>query len=154
MPPRTVRGVRTRARAACGSQALEVIDLRGGTTAAFPVRMGATVLVVDDEPLMRRALARELRSAYTVLEAASVEEAMALLERAEPVCAVVTDLNMEGGTGRELLEVVQRRDPLCARVLVSAVARPQVGEECQTFVRKPWHDGELRAAVANVWIRL
>ena len=52
-----------------------------------------TVLIVDDDELLRRGLKWTLNSTYHVLEAASSEQALALLER-ENVDVVVTDLHL------------------------------------------------------------
>lgn len=61
--------------------------------------MGAqqTVLVVEDEPIIRFAIADTLRDAgYQVLEAANGDEACHTLEMGLRVDLVVTDINMPG----------------------------------------------------------
>lgn len=52
-----------------------------------------TVLIVDDDELLRRGLKWTLNSTYQVLEAASSEQALALLRR-DKVDVVVTDLHL------------------------------------------------------------
>ncbi len=68
-------------------------------------RIGSTVLVVEDEVPMRRAIARILRGAdYTVLEAASAPEAVdAFLAHGPGVDLVVTDVLLPGMSGAELV---------------------------------------------------
>jgi CheY-like chemotaxis protein len=109
------------------------------------------VLVVDDHDLVRKAIARELRSGgFTVVEAGSVGEALTLLEAHAEFCAVVTDYQIApDGNGIELLIEVARRWPEHARVLVSAMPPPRAAlPDCvQTCLEKPWCRGELLAAV-------
>jgi len=63
-----------------------------------------TILVVDDEELVRRAAARMLRGAgYQVLEASSGSDALALFESHQgPIHLVVTDVIMPSMMGTEL----------------------------------------------------
>lgn len=56
-----------------------------------------TVLVVDDDQLIRRGLKWTLNSTYRVLEAASSQEALSQLER-ESINVVVTDLHLPPNT--------------------------------------------------------
>src|SRR5271155_3592732 len=57
-----------------------------------------TVLVVEDEPIVR-ALAESIIEAlgYMILSAANAREAIALLERDEPIDILFTDINMPDG---------------------------------------------------------
>ncbi len=118
--------------------------------------MRQKILVVDDEPTVRKAMARELRLEFDISLAASPLDALALLDEGGDFCAVVSDLMMSGPTGIELLEEVRRRAPACARVLVSgsvvdseipAVLRSGAVQE---VVCKPWQRGELLAAVRGL----
>ena len=69
--------------------------------------MSATVLVVDDEIHMRRLAARILELAgYTVLEAASGNEAMRIIEETPPD-VVTCDISMPGMSGFELLAAIK-----------------------------------------------
>ena len=70
----------------------------------------ATLLVVDDEEMVRRLAARMLVTlGYRVLEAGSGQEAVRLLRRgAHRIDAVLTDVAMPGIGGRELGETIAR----------------------------------------------
>src|ERR1700675_4204901 len=58
---------------------------------------GGTILVVEDEVLVRMALAETLRDeGYSVLEAANADEALGVLASATPLDVVLTDVNMPG----------------------------------------------------------
>lgn len=111
------------------------------------------VLVVDDEPLVRRALARELGAGYVVLEASGPVDALALLDQgAGRFAAIVTDLAMDGNPnagGLELLAEVARRWPLCVRVLVSGSLGTEHGQigAAHVVIATPWRTGEILAAI-------
>lgn len=82
------------------------------------------VLVVDDEEPVRSLFAEFLSSRYTCTAAANAEEALAHLAR-EPYALVVTDVNMPGLSGVELLRQIVQRYPETAVIMVSGVDRTQ-----------------------------
>jgi CheY-like chemotaxis protein len=88
-----------------------------------------TVLVVDDEAVMRHGLRRALEgSGFTVAEADSGTAALAVLgERSVEV--VLTDLRMPGRSGLELLREVKARWPETEVILMTAYADAGVAEE-------------------------
>lgn len=72
---------------------------------------GARILLVDDEPEIRRLLSRHLqRLGYTVREAGDGEEAVALAT-AEIPDVVITDMAMPRLNGLDLLEQLRSMDP-------------------------------------------
>jgi two-component system response regulator YesN len=83
--------------------------------------MMKTVLVVDDEKLIRWSLCETLRKEYTVYTAASAEEAMNLLGRV-PVDVVITDLKMPGMNGLDFIELLRRKHPAVKIFAISAYA--------------------------------
>ncbi len=108
------------------------------------------VLVVDDEPLLRRTIARELRGSFQVMEAADATEAGAGLDTYEDLVAVVSDLDLgPGSNGLEVLQEASRRRPAALRILISGHAQPEdVAEHVRAglvgrFVAKPWSGGTL-----------
>lgn len=109
------------------------------------------MLVVDDEPLVRRALRRELGARYLVLEARGPAEALELLEQHADLVAVVSDLAMLEGhdAGLALLAEVARRRPPVARILVSGTLGESraVDGVVHTAIAKPWRRGEIAAAI-------
>ena len=63
----------------------------------------ARILIVDDEPSMRRILASNLRQeGYEVIEAAGLAAARAAIAE-DPFDAVITDQKMGDGEGLEVL---------------------------------------------------
>jgi DNA-binding NtrC family response regulator len=112
-----------------------------------------TVLVVDDEPLVRSALKRILEPAgCAVLTAADGAEALKVLGKSS-VHVLITDQNMPGLSGIELLKEVRIRHPLVLRMMLTADADPEtpirsINEgEVYRFIRKPWDNAALLTTV-------
>lgn len=76
-------------------------------------------LIVDDDPEIRRALARLLRPELEVCLAGSVAQAEALLARLDRVDVAFIDWELPDGTGEEILERLAHW-PDAIRVLISA----------------------------------
>ena len=122
----------------------------------------ATVLVVDDDEHVRRALKRVLKRARCELrEAGDAAEGLEILER-EPVHVVVSDFRMPGLSGIEFLRTVKDRWPRIQRVLLTGQADTAAIEEAVNkseifrFIWKPWDDGHLlltvQGAIDQCWI--
>jgi two-component system response regulator GlrR len=80
----------------------------------------ATVLIVDDDPALRRTLQMRLREeGYRVLEADSAERALALLA-AEWPALLITDVRMGGMDGLALFDEVRRDHPRLPVMIVTA----------------------------------
>jgi two-component system cell cycle sensor histidine kinase/response regulator CckA len=84
-----------------------------GSTVPAPPHGVATILVVDDELSLRRAVVRFFtRLGYEVIEAADGLSALAELERREwAVDLVLTDVEMPGINGLELANRIRQRAP-------------------------------------------
>lgn len=113
-----------------------------------------TVLVVDDEAAVRMALERQLEdSGYSVVVAASGEEALKLLAKHE-VDVIISDQHMPGLSGIDLLKVVRVRYPRIPRIMLTADTSPEVPvrsineSEVYRFIRKPWNHADLRTVVS------
>lgn len=100
-----------------------------------------TLLVVEDEVLVRLCTADTLRLAgYNVLEAASADEAKALLATFADIALIFSDIQMPGTMdGAELARFVRATYPALEIMLTSgAVVRAIGGEEAVAFVPKPY----------------
>lgn len=90
----------------------------------------AMILVVDDEHSVRRALRKILeRGGMDVVEAGSAQEAFDIMERGDPINAVVSDVLMPEMSGLALYDELVRRSPgLIGRVvfLTGAAQDPKV----------------------------
>ena len=100
------------------------------------------VLVVDDEPLLRLVNADMLIDAgFEVIEAASGDEALALLEQNSAVRVVFTDVEMPGRIdGFALADCIERTWPEIGVVVTSGrcVPKPSFNAVAQRFLPKPY----------------
>jgi DNA-binding response OmpR family regulator len=113
-----------------------------------------TVLVVDDEPIVRDVVVRYLRrEGYRTLEASDGEHARELLER-DQASLVVLDLMLPGMDGLQLCRWIRERFDLPVIMLTarSEEADRIVGLElgADDYVTKPFSPRELAARVRTV----
>jgi DNA-binding NarL/FixJ family response regulator len=78
-----------------------------------------TILIVDDEVGIRTMLLDFLESKYDVLTAENAEAALALCKK-RPFDLVISDINMPGMKGPDLLSLVKRLNPETRTVLITA----------------------------------
>lgn len=109
-----------------------------------------TVLVVDDEEMVRRLAARILvTQGYRVLEAQHGEEAVRVLQRASHrINCVLTDVSMPGIGGRQLGETIARCWPQVKVLYMSGFAAKRMVQEgaldpTHPFVQKPFTSEQL-----------
>jgi len=113
------------------------------------------ILLVDDERILKTALAAALRQdGYEVLLADSGEQALGAAE-ATPVDLLLTDVRMPGMDGLELLRTLRGRQPGLAAIVMTAYGSVETAVEAMRlgasdFLTKPFKVAELRAAVARV----
>lgn len=86
---------------------------RDTATARMPNGDSELVLVVEDDPFVRRNSVAMIRSLnYTVIEAENAEAALELLGQHDDISLLFTDVVMPGGmNGSELAEIAARRRP-------------------------------------------
>ncbi len=90
-------------------------------------RIGTRVLVVDDEPAVSKLLSTMLAPpTFCCAVAASGEEALLALQR-EPFDAVISDLQMPGISGLDLLSEVRRQHPHVAFLVATGLDDVRVG---------------------------
>ncbi len=112
----------------------------------------AHILIVDDAFDTREVLRRNLEArGYRTTEAASVEEALKVLETV-PVQLVITDIRMPGASGMDLLRHV--RDNYSAVRVVAITGYPRYDQAVQAmkigaeeYLVKPFTEEELFRAV-------
>jgi two-component system response regulator FlrC len=81
------------------------------------------ILVVEDDNNLREALCDTLQLAdYDVLLASSAEDALQQLDRQEDVRMIVSDVNMGGMSGHDLLREVKKNYPQIPMMLITAYA--------------------------------
>lgn len=79
-----------------------------------------SILVVDDEMMIRTILSRALASRYEVTVASNPQEALQILGTRR-FNFMMTDVNMPGGSGIELAAEVQKRHPDMPVAFLAAV---------------------------------
>jgi two-component system KDP operon response regulator KdpE len=110
-----------------------------------------SVLVVDDEPHIRRLLRTTLeRAAYDVTEAATAREALAALDATRPD-VVLLDLGLPDRDGLELVPVIAKRSDTTLLVVSAREATDQkvaaLDLGADDYVTKPFDTEELLARV-------
>lgn len=120
---------------------------------------GDRILVVDDDLSLRQMLSILLgREGYTVETAGSAEEALARLERTPPAL-VVTDINMPGKSGLDLLRDIKARAAHAEQdievVVITAhdgkgIGAEAIHEGAADYLTKPFDNNEIRSVVRQV----
>ncbi|MBW1683504.1 MAG: PAS domain S-box protein [Deltaproteobacteria bacterium] len=145
----------------CGStfrvllpQSLELAAGREGAPASRPPRGSGTVLLAEDEPGVRRLLARMLRAGgYEVLEAPNGADALRLgRQNVDQLAALVTDVDMPAIGGVELARRLARRWPELPVLFISGADPLAPGDvdapaERSQFLAKPFTEHSLLEAL-------
>ncbi|MFN7915117.1 MAG: FAD-dependent oxidoreductase [Vicinamibacterales bacterium] len=114
------------------------------------------LLLVDDDPQVLAAVRRDIRSKYrehySVVSAASGEEALASVKemkaRGDELALVLSDQRMPGMQGTELLASVRELYPLTRRVLLTAYSDANAAIQAinaahvDYYLQKPWDPPE------------
>ena len=111
-----------------------------------------TILVVEDEALVREMIVWELDEAgHVVFEAGSADEALEMLD-SRSVDILFTDIRMPGQLdGWDLAEEVHRRNPEIRVIYTTGYSheRPRAVPN-SLFIRKPYRATEILAAIETL----
>lgn len=117
----------------------------------------ATLLLVDDEPNILRALTRVLRrDGYRILTAGGAHEALDKLA-ANKVQVIISDQRMPDMSGTELLSKVKEMYPDTVRIVLSGYTELQTVTDAinrgaiYRFLTKPWEDEQIRSNVRDAF---
>ena len=138
----------------CDEVPEEVNEGVGARTSSFPAH-SAQVLLVDDDPAVRRSVARLVgMEGHEVFAAEGPAEAERVFGE-QPIDVLVSDITMPGGCGLELARSLLERSPELGVVFVSGTnpAEAKIAElrsENVRFLSKPASRHELRNAVRSV----
>jgi signal transduction histidine kinase/CheY-like chemotaxis protein len=124
------------------------------------------ILVCDDDPGIRVVVAEQLRQrGYEILEAGSGEEVIALAKeqaakvrrqpQTKPISAILLDLYMPGLSGSETLQKLKESHatagiPVVILSVIPPTERPQLAEEAEGWVQKPFNENLLLAEIGRV----
>ena len=115
--------------------------------------MPVTALLVEDEEILRSLIVDALSLIdVEVVQCASADEALALLEAPNCLNLVITDICMPGSRdGVELAKIIWARWPDLPVILSSAnrVVLEQQLPENASFLRKPWALDDLHQLVGE-----
>ncbi|MBB6503351.1 putative addiction module CopG family antidote [Sphingomonas endophytica] len=118
--------------------------------AVMPAEARRTILLVEDDALIRGATAEVLQEAgHVVVDAASAEEAMAALQTA-PIDVLVTDVHLPGTSGLELAARAAELHPGIRIVVASGdIGAVEVEEPNMHLLAKPYSARELLAVLVG-----
>ncbi|HEY4276006.1 MAG TPA: response regulator [Rhizomicrobium sp.] len=111
----------------------------------------ATILLVEDEPLIRMATAAILEDeGYRVLEGRDADEALAILRANPEISIVVTDVQMPGKIdGLDLVRIIGQEYPRIQTLITSGRASLGDARQCgaDKYLPKPYSASAIQSAV-------
>jgi CheY-like chemotaxis protein len=132
----------------------------GAAIAADPAGQSGgreTILVVEDDPLVRNLVAQRLRElGYRILDAAEAAGALRILESEAPIDLLLTDVVLPGAlTGRDLADTARKLRPGLKVLFSSGYTQSSIDHQGKLdpgveFLPKPFRRAELAAKVRAV----
>jgi two-component system response regulator FlrC len=116
------------------------------------------ILVIEDDPIMREALADWLQAAgYAVRQAADGSAGLAAVDLAAPAL-LVTDIHMPGTNGAIVLAAMKQNHPRIPVIAISGLFDSRHGMDADAVIAlgaartlaKPFKRGELLRTVADL----
>jgi signal transduction histidine kinase/CheY-like chemotaxis protein len=120
--------------------------------APAPANRSATILVVDDDPLIAMSTVDMLEDlGHVVIEANSGERALEILDGGRQVDIVMTDQAMPGMTGMQLAEIVRSKRPHLPVLLATGYADLPAGQLANLpRLSKPYQQSQLQAQIEKL----
>ena len=125
--------------------------LRGGKPKEHELWGSGTVLLVEDEPMVRTVAERALtRHGYKVITAASGEEALEVVARGDEIALLISDVVMPGMDGPTMVAEARKSRPDLPILFMSGYAEEQLRKSIDldkvAFLPKPFSVQELAEA--------
>jgi CheY-like chemotaxis protein len=116
-----------------------------------PRKVPASILVIEDEVLIRMLIANELREVgFSVVEAARADDALSYLKMGGKIDLVFSDIQMPGSlTGLDLARLLRSDYPLLPIILTSGNLSFECAADVGPFVPKPYDVQHVVALVLS-----
>ncbi len=111
--------------------------------------MKGKILVIDDEKLICWSLQKDLtKDGYEVCTAQTAQEGIKLFEEESPD-AILLDIRLPDGDGKEMLSYFRKNDPFAACLMVTANEDIRSAVQCMqsgafTYIHKPFEFDEIK----------
>lgn len=106
----------------------------------------ALIMLVDDEPMVLKVLARTLKQqGHEVIACSGFEEAQAQLAKGISPDLLITDIVLRSSTGKRVATSVQEQSPRTKVVFMSGYSNVSVGGHA--VLQKPFSNEELTTIV-------
>ncbi len=117
-------------------------------------KMKHSILIVDDEKIIRAGLVRALAASFTTYEAANGKEAMEIIKKHMDIKVVISDLKMPEVDGFELLGRIQATNNKIRVILVTAFIPFESADDLLAlgafdYMTKPVDIGKLETTIQN-----
>jgi CheY-like chemotaxis protein len=116
----------------------------------------ATILVCDDEAVLRSLVHASLGDEYSIIEARDGDEALELAHSGRPDLIVI-DMMMPGRTGLEVVAALRADDEMAETPVIMLTARAQAADReaaaeagADHYLAKPFSPRELSALVHQI----
>jgi len=115
-----------------------------------------TLLVVDDEKEILKAVRRQFRKKYRVIVAESASSALHTLSK-EEVHVIISDQRMPEMSGTEMFSNIRMQYPDAVRIILTGYSDIQAVIDAINkgyvyhYIMKPWNDDELEAVVEKAF---
>jgi PAS domain S-box-containing protein len=136
-----------------GGERREPLPIAG---AALRPGEGEAILVVEDDPSVRTLVMEILRDlGYQARIAADADAAMAVLNSAEPVEVLITDVGLPGLNGRQLADYARQRRPGLRVIFMTgyaegAAVRSEFLEPGMALIAKPFSIEAFAALIGEI----
>lgn len=114
------------------------------------------ILVVDDEALILNMLNDYFSSlSYQVIKASNAEEAMSILNNERDISLIITDIDLPGISGIELLKITRETFPEIPVIIITGLktldfAISAIKHGAHDYITKPFELGDVRKVVEKV----
>lgn len=111
------------------------------------------ILLIDDEPNVLNAFKRRLGSKYEVFASTSGSDALKIIKEHPEIAAVVSDMQMPGMNGTEILKEIAKKNPDCIRIMLTGMPDQKTAAQAINdgavfrFLTKPCSLDDLEVAL-------